>query len=127
MPGLECLWNEVLFFTALPPNKVREVHELVGLELPALRWFEIDPEQLDTGRLQVYWYRYADRQRKFEKDNWSPYSKEMLSALRRVPEDTIAHYRGAAQAGRKPVAFFRTPHVLYNGNLEVSGLRTISS
>lgn len=60
VPGLECLWSDVLFLTAVPPDVIREMHEAAGFEVPPLRWFEIDPRALDAARLYVYWYLHSD-------------------------------------------------------------------
>jgi hypothetical protein len=125
VPGLECLWNDVLFMTAVPPLQIRELHEEAGIALPPLRWFEIDPAELEPGRLQVYWYRHDGRDRKYEPDNWEPFRMELLTQLRSVPRATREHYVDAARAGRRPLVFFRIPHVLYHGSLDIDRLLVI--
>lgn len=125
IPGLECLLNDVLFMTAVPPLQIRELHEEAGFALPVLRWFEIDPAELESRRLHVYGYRHAERERKYEVDNWEPFRIELLTQLRSVPQATREHYAEAARAGRRPLAFFRIPHVLYRGSLDIDRLRVI--
>lgn len=125
VPGLDCKWGDVLFLTAVEPATIRELHEEAGLELPPLRWFEIDPTALETDLLQIYWYRYTERHRKFDTDNWVAFEPCLTPLLRLVPEATREHYRGAAQSGRRPFAFFRIPHVLFKGSLELAKLRVI--
>lgn len=114
-----------MFLTAVPPGVIRELHEEAGPEVPPLRWFEIDPAKLDPKRLRIYWYRYEERARKLEAENWSAFDRRFLPDLRMQPEATREHYRNAKRAGRRPFAFFRTPHVLYRGSLEIARLRIV--
>lgn len=121
VPGLGCTWGDVLFLTAVPPRVLREAHEEAGFEVPARRWFVIDPHRLEPERTRIYWYRHADRARKFAPENWSAFRPELAT----LPEATRAHYRTAASEGRRPLAFFRTPHVLYRGVLETTELHVV--
>lgn len=125
IPNLDCLWNDVLFMTAVTPLQIRELHEEAGFTLPELHWFEIDPAELEISWLQVYWYRNAGHGQKYEAGNWERFHPDLMTQLRSVPKVTREHYAEAALAGRKPLAFFRIPHVLYRGSLEIDRLRVI--
>lgn len=45
IPGLDCLWNDVIHFSPVHPFKI--VEALVEAELPhqPSRWFEVEPEE----------------------------------------------------------------------------------
>lgn len=121
IPGLDCRWQDVVFLTALTPSTIRELHEEAGFEFPELRWFQIDPATLETNRLAIYWYRYSQREQKYAPENWQEFSSELLPELQKIPDATRQHYSDAASNGRRPFAFFRTPHILYKGALDVTG------
>lgn len=123
--GLECLWSDVLFLTAVPPNVIRELHEEAGFEVPPLRWFEVDPRALDASRLYVYWYLHSDPDLKEDPANWEPFRESLLPRLREVPEATRDQYAEAVHSGQRPFAFYRVPHVLYKGVLDLEGVRVI--
>lgn len=125
VPGLGCLWSDVLFLTAVPPGVIRELHEEVGIEVPPLRWFEVDPRALEVSRLHVYWYLHNDPDLKADPANWEPFRESLLPRLREVPAATRDHYAEAARSGRRPFAFYRVPHVLYRGELELEGVRVV--
>lgn len=125
VPDLECLWSDVLFLTAVPPDAIRELHEEVGIEVPPLRWFEVDWRVLEASKLYVSWYLHSDPDSKGDPANWEPFQESLLPRLREVPAATRDHYSGAARSGRRPFAFFRIPHVLYKGGLELEEVRVI--
>lgn len=120
VPGLDCRWQDVVFLTALTPDTIRRLHEAAGFELPELRWFQIDPETLELSRLVIYWYRHSQRERKYVPGNWQEFSVELLPELHKVPDATHQHYADASKARTRPFAFFRTPHILHKGALDVT-------
>lgn len=126
VPGLECLWSDVLFLTAAQPSVIRELHEAAGFDVPPLRWFEVDPRALDASRLHIYWYLHSDPDLKEDPANWEPFRESLLPRLREVPEATREHYAEAARSGKRPLAFYRVPHLLYRGELELEGVRVIN-
>lgn len=125
VPGLDCLWSDVLFLTALPPGVVRGLHEEAGFDVPPLRWFEVDPAELEPSRLHVYWYLHTDRALEMDPANWEPFRQDLLPRLREVPPATREHYAEAARSGRRPFAYYRVPHVLYRGGLALASLRVV--
>lgn len=127
VPGLGCLWSDVLFFTAVPPSLIRTLHEEAGFTPPPLRWFEVDMATLEESSLYVYWYLHHERERVFEPDNWEPFKASLLPRIRDVPQATRDHYLEAASSGRAPFAFFRIPHVLYRGDIDVRALHVVEA
>lgn len=125
VPGLDCCWQDVVFLTALRPSTIRGLHEEAGFELPELRWFQINPAMLEKDRLAIYWYRHSQRERKYAPENWQEFSVALMPELQEVPGATRQHYAGAASNGMRPWAFFRTPHILHKGALDVTGCALI--
>mgnify|MGYP000858987537 CR=1 FL=1 len=93
--------------------------------MPPLQWFEIAPRALDASRLYVYWYLHSNPDLKEDPANWEPFRESLLPRLQKVPEATRDHYADAARSGRRPFAFYRIPHVLYRGGLELEGVQVI--
>ena len=125
IPGLDCRWQDVVFLTALKPGTIRELHEEAGVKVPELSWFQIDPATLEPIRLAIYWYRHSQREQKYVPENWQEFNADLLPELQHVPDATRKHYADAASNGRRPFAFFRTPHILHKGALDVTGCAVV--
>lgn len=125
VPGLGCRWQDVVFLTALTPGTIRRLHETAGFELPELRWIQIEPATLESSRLVIYWYRHSQRELKYAPENWDGFRVQLLPELQVVPDATVRHYADAAKGSTRPFAFFRTPHILHIGALDITGCAVV--
>src|SRR5690554_2337756 len=64
IPGLDCRWQDVVYMTAIPPQVIKQLHEEAGFAVPELRWFQINPAQLDPEKLVVYRYLHQEQEHK---------------------------------------------------------------
>lgn len=120
VPGLDCRWQDVVFLTAVKPGTIRRLHEAAGFELPELRWIQIDSTELAVSKIVIYWYRHSQRELKYVAENWQGFRVELLAELQQIPDATHQHYADAAKTRTRPFAFFRTPHILHKGALDVT-------
>ncbi len=126
IPTLECLWNDVLFFTAVHPSKIRK--EFEDLDIPIWRqnrFYEIDPSMIPRNGSTVWLFRTGtdheepDVYREFDPNNLEQYSD--------ISQATLDYYRAKHAAGERPLLFYHIPHILYRGSLDISTCRIIEA
>lgn len=43
-----------------------------------------------------------------------------------IPDETLAYYKDQIDSGKRPLMFYRMPHVIYKGNIETKNLEIIT-
>ncbi len=120
IPKLLCLWNDVLHFSAVHPKYIK--HALIhagGKKDLEMRYYQIDPYQLDPEKCVVYLYAHTSIKEKMNEENFASYDPGMISQYSIMPEETIAYYREMYEKGERPLLYHKIPHILYNGVLDV--------
>lgn len=107
IPILNCLWNDVLHFTAIHPKILFENLEKSGFKAEELvwkRWFEIPIEALETENTIVCLYRrdisVIPQARDFHRFDPSKFSEYAT-----VPPETIEYYKRQKADGARPLFF----------------------
>lgn len=122
IPTLGCMWNDVLFFSPIPPHALHAACADTGIVLArGVRYFEIDPYRLDPSRTTV-WLHTDDSE---NADEYVAYDPANLGQYAEVPEETKIHYREHYAQGLRPLIFKHVPHILYQGSLDISTARII--
>jgi hypothetical protein len=118
IPLLDCLWNDVIQFLPLDPNKIFEQQVKMGFitEVPPYKFFQIDYRVLDPDKSVVYfktapgeehvsvqWLRDVD-----------------FASLQQVPQATVDYYQSLAGSGETPFNYQFVPHILYLGEVDVT-------
>ena len=125
IPGLNCLWNDVLHFSAVHPEKIKEALREAGELSPFKRlYYQVDPRLIDPSRAIVYLYR---SQEKMTEENWAPYREMDLEEYASIPQLTKDYYKAMIEQGKHPLLYHRIPHILYKGILDVTNLPIVSS
>lgn len=120
---LDCLWNDVIFLTAVHPDDFRKAYASVGLErIRTFRFYEIDIGALDPEKLVVLTRMGLNRADEYERFN-----PERLADYARVPEATLDYWREQKARGKPPLLFMHIPHVLYQGAIDVSTARIVEA
>ena len=108
---LNCLWNDVLHFTAIPPRSVRSALEVLGFPYPQT-FYAVDP--VAAG---------------FTKDNsviftppkdCRPFDLNALPMCQAYPSETLAYFQKMRDEGKRPLLYAHVPHFLFKGTLDVS-------
>ena len=120
IPGLNCLWNDVLHLSPVHPAQVKAALQEVGFNVPTLRAFAIDEQELNTSLAVLYKYLYAGQEETEAPDNFEPFDPLTLSNHQQLPEKTKRYYAETLAEGKRPLLFVGIPHVLYRGALDVS-------
>ncbi|MES2905955.1 MAG: hypothetical protein V4691_02850 [Pseudomonadota bacterium] len=136
VPKLGCLWNDVLHFSPVSPQKLKEASvETGGDPDRVISFYQVDPNLLDARRTVVYLYHdrglsLADNESAYppsepdEIRDYDPKGVKELSAD--ISDETKKYYEEIRKKGVKPIMFRRVTHVLYKGTLDISDLKIVS-
>lgn len=128
IPVLDCLWNDVLHFTAVHPTELKAALIEAGSRPDfQMKFYQVDPAELDQKKLVVYLYQYNDEADTIDARNIQPFRIAELPELAVIPEATKAYFRDEFAKGERPLIFHGVPHVLYQGNLDTRGLPIVSA
>jgi hypothetical protein len=128
LPILNCLWNDVLHFSAVHPSLVKEALFESGRTKPFdLEFYEIDPHLLDPENTIVYLYKNNKREDKLKEDNFAKFNPDDMAQYSAMPIETKDYYKEMYTQGKNPLLFHKIPHILFRGSLDVSKVRKIKS
>ncbi|HEY4499177.1 MAG TPA: hypothetical protein VJH94_03895 [Candidatus Paceibacterota bacterium] len=128
VPILNCLWNDVLHFTAVPPTTLFANLQGVGYDAKGLvwkRWYKIPIPLLDKIKTVTCLYR-RDVSLIPDARSFEPFELMRMEEYRTVPPETITYYREQFARGKQPLFFHRIPHILYQGTMETKELEIIT-
>ena len=128
VPLLDCLWNDVLHFSPVHPEQIRDGLRAAGHEWKPRRWFEVDPAAcgFDAGNTVVYLYPARERGDFATRDeDFTAYDPALLEEMTTLPQATAAYYAEAVAAGEPIFAFHRIPHILHRGSVECNGMNVV--
>lgn len=127
IPILDCLWNDVLHLSPVHPALIKKaIFEAGGRK--SFNWdcFEIDPHLLNPQNTIVYLYKFKNFMGTFNEDNFVPYDPDTIAQYSVVPQETKDYFKEMLFQGKGPLPFYRVPHILFKGELNVIGIRKIS-
>lgn len=126
IPFLDCLWNDVLFFSPVHPRHIRDGFIAAGKTWPGLEWFAADTVALNFTPENTVLFRPSMTREKgdfrIDKSDFQPFQPEMLPSLRGMRPETLAYYKEAA-AGDPIFAWHGLPHILHRGRIAFKNLR----
>lgn len=127
IPILNCLWNDVLHFTAVHPEDLLNNLKIAGFvaeELVWKKWFKVPIDLFNFENVVVCMYR---RDISFIPDarSFSGFNSKNMEEYRMIPLETIEYYKQQKSLGQKPLFFHRIPHVLYKGIVNTKNLEII--
>ena len=127
LPTLGCLWNDVLHFSLMHPAVIYKHLLDVGIDYSKreLLWFEVPLADALAHPNVLYKNSRQDRSsREFPESDFEPVTAERVSELCGMPERNLRYYKECAEQKTHPLLWGYAPHVLVNGELDVSGYRT---
>jgi len=127
IPLLDCLWNDVLHLSPIPPTTWKDTRVQAGMSDKPFTFYKIDPETLDKNQLAIYLFKELERFRKHVPDNeFISYSSSELRKIVDISKPVQRYYKDMYQSNNKPKLFFGIPHILYKGTIDISQAETIS-
>lgn len=124
VPLLDCLWNDVVQFLPLHPQKVFELQRELGLILSVLpyKFYKIDSAVLDSSKAVIF-FKTAPGEENIEV-KWL--SEIDFASMQEIPEATMAYYKTLIGTGELPFNYQFIPHVVYRGIVDISGTSIIT-
>lgn len=126
VPPLDCLWNDVLHFTAVAPNELKANLAKADIELPSVAWFKIPVDRILGEKSIAFTYR-RDVSKIPEFNEYETFDPVRMNIYRTVPPETIEYYKEMKAKGYRPLLFHRVPHILYKGSVDTTGLEVVYS
>ena len=139
IPKLNCLWNDVLHFCPVHPNKIYQALCLVEAEsIPERQFIAIPLDRVLNSPSVIYNCPPPPLDPvDYDIDNQAPemtigndaialLSLETFSQLPpEIPTATEAYFRFEYEHGRRPLLFYGIPHILVQGAVDISGCERV--
>jgi hypothetical protein len=122
IPTLDCLWNDVLHFTAVEPGKVERELRTAGFDTAQFkdtRWYKVPLDKLNKDLVTIF-RNDGKNEKQFES-----YNGKKLRKLSDFPNEARRYYRERFAAGERPLLFHGIPHILYKGALDTQEFEVI--
>lgn len=126
VPILNCLWNDVLFFTSVHPLKLKNALREAGSKWKGKnQWFKIDPRNIDPENTVVDLYKTPGLN--LNPEDYVPFRISDLRKYSEIGPKTQEYFRNMLSKGRKPLPFHFVPHILHKGTLDTSKLDIVDA
>ncbi len=120
IPTLNCLWNDVIFLSAVDPNEVNNAYASFGFKPMEHRYFKIDCNKLDHSLLATL---IKPRRGLQPSKNFTPFDISQMKKYSRIPKRALEYYKQESaqnRHGRKVFVNAFIPHVFYKGSIDIS-------
>ncbi len=120
-----CLWNDVLFLSAVHPRLVYRSLVECGFNPRHFSCYEVNPHLLDPAHTTIWLFEEMDGPPR----GFVPYKPYDLDRYSGIPAATYEYLRRMRQSpeGEKPLYFAHIPHIMYKGTLDITGMPEVSS
>jgi len=126
IPKLNCYWNDVLFFSSVHPQKIKDSFNEVEVKWRLFDWYELNPNDISDFEKNTVIYNSKEKQKgdfSIDEKEVIPFSLDALEKYRKIPEATKKHYKDMKALGERIFTFYQIPHILYKGKIPVSKLK----
>lgn len=123
-----CLWNDVIFLTAINPTELFETRRTSGWpEIPAQHFFKIDTRQLDQSKLGVFLFKPNRQSSILTPSDFERYDYNSLKSYTKIPPETRSYYRREFEDNQPRIRLFFNyiPHILYHGSIDITDTEII--
>jgi hypothetical protein len=120
IPGLECLWNDVLHLSAVHPQDIKQSLIEAGMPDYEMRYYQIDPLLLEPEKTTVYLYAHKVKEDNMKPENFAEYVPSEINKYSVLSQETQDYYKEMYGNHQRPLLFVRIPHILYKGTIDVS-------
>ena len=128
IPHIDCSWNDVLQFSPVHPEQIRDALLKVGFGWRPLLTFEIDPEKAGMNSNNTVIFKHRVRAKgdfSLNSEEIVPFNADNLARFQQLPQATREHFQQAKESSEVPMLFLWVPHVLFKGQLPVEKLKII--
>ena len=128
LPILNCLWNDAVHLSPVHPAKIRRALLESGFQdVPLVRnFYLIDPEALTPGKA-IHFKNSTDTAAKYDfpENDFSPFEHAQYQELPDVPNEQRSYFNRIKTEGGRPLLWARTPHVFYQGEINIKSAKVI--
>lgn len=126
IPKLDCLWNDVIFLTAIHPTKVRKALRKIGFrKFTKSKYFKINPKLLNKEKTIIYLYPNVPIKERDKPKYYIKFKIEDLKKYSNYKKDTLKYFKEKFKAKERPLLYHLVPHILYKGKLKIKDLEII--
>lgn len=127
IPILNCLWNDVLHFSAVNPRDIKKALIEAGRNPDfTLEYYEIDPKSIEPQNAIVYLYSHIDQREKMSAENFIQYHPDEMAKFASIPQSTREYYKEIIDSGRRPLLYHGISHILFKGTIDITSLPVIT-
>jgi len=126
IPILNCLWNDVLHFTVISPEDVKNNLEKAGFYYEPMSWYKIPVGSVEQDKCIALTY-HIDRETGIETKEYQRFDHTKMDLYRIILPETIEYYIRKKKDGADPLLFHLVPHILYRGNIDIGNTEIIVS
>lgn len=127
IPILDCLWNDVLHFSAVNPREIKQALIEAGRNPDfTMYYYQVEPKLIFPEKAIVYLYSHTDIKDKLNEKNYISYNPDETEQFSIMPEATKEYYKEMIRVGRNPLLYHRIPHILFKGELDTVKLKIIT-
>jgi hypothetical protein len=126
-----CLWNDVIFMTALNPQELFNERRRAGWGSTAPQlYLKIDPRTLDPTKLGVFLFKLKEGSvnSPLETNDFTAYNYDELKTHAIIPQATKDYFKYEFDKGERRIKLFYRyiPHILYKGTIDISNSEIIT-
>ncbi len=125
IPALECVWNDVLHFSAINPMELKKALIDAGMNPREMKFYQIDPNLLDPKQTTIYLYQEGVNKDGINSENFLEYDPEKLTEHSVLSQATQEYYKETFNKGENPLLFVGVPHILHKGSVDIAELPII--
>ncbi len=125
IPTLKCLWNDVIHFTAIHPQVLKDNLAQANIAYDPMSWFKI-PISLIKGKKSTAFTYHRNQNLIPTFKKYEVFDPNRMEVYRAVPAETIEYYKQKKAEDTKPLLFHLIPHILYTGSIDTKNLEIIT-
>lgn len=126
IPILDCLWNDALHFSPVPPAELKAVLLKAGMEDKEWSFYQIDSSLFQPENTVTYLHKDIGRISVPDDKEFVQFNTNDLPELSQIPEATKQYWKDQYTKGAKPLIFLGIPHILYRGTLDTTNLPVVT-
>lgn len=126
IPILDCLWNDVLHFSPIPPTELKSALLEAGMKDKEWSFYQIDPLSLDLKNTVTYLHDDIGHISVPDVSEFVAFRSQDLPELSKIPDTTKQYWKEQYDRGVKPLIFLGIPHILYKGLIDVSVAKVVT-
>lgn len=128
IPLLDCLWNDVIHFSPVHPQKVASAYRRAGGSWIRKTWLEIDLASAGFDSSNTVIFLHQPKQfgeMGLHAEDFLLFQVESMATMCELPHETVEHYEESFRQNRRPFLFLWVPHVLHKGTVDIANFRQI--